>query len=216
VKPEKMFPGEFLLRNHPFINPTSEEEFKSLVPESNLSCIETLIDKSKCKALSVKLPPKSVADLGLILKFDVSVGMPALVDMTPDSPLLPFIPLHYIKKKHYIESIDGYEPITEDDVIRNLGALQTTGRRTIKISLLEADKNTPTSNYQLYRNYHDCMTQQVRHLVNQTTKPPHGKSFFDNIKGRQRKEWKEAEFKAFDKMQRLYIYTHHLFYFKIY
>jgi hypothetical protein len=87
------------------MNPSTEDEFKSIVRETNLTCVETLIDKSKCKVLTVVLPPKTIADLGLIFEFDASVGMPALVDMTPDSPFLPFIPLHYIKKKHYVESI---------------------------------------------------------------------------------------------------------------
>jgi hypothetical protein len=128
--------------------------------------------------------------------------------MTPDSPLLSFIPLHYIKKKHYVESmIDKYEPITEDDVIQKLGALQTnTGRRTIKLSLLPADEGSPVSNYELYRAYHASMNQQVRHIVNSSTKPPLGKSFFDNIKQpHYKKEWNS--FKAYDKMQRLSIYS---------
>jgi len=132
----------------PFVNTSTEDEFKSIVRETKLTCVETLIDKSKCKELNIVLPPDNIADLGLIFEFDASVGMPALVDMTQDSPLLSFIPLHYIKKKHYVESIDKYEPITEDDVIRKLGALQTKGRRTIKLSLLPADEGSPASNYE--------------------------------------------------------------------
>jgi len=116
--------------------------------------------------------------------------------------------LYYIKKKHYVESIDKYEPITEDDVIRKLGALQTKGRRTIKLSLLPADEGSPASNYELYRAYHESMNQQVRHIVNSSAKPPLGKSFFENIKQpRYKKEWKEAAFKAYDKMQKLAIYS---------
>ena len=201
VKPDKLSPGESLLCHHPFVNSSAEDEFKSIVRETKLTCVETLIDKSKCKELTIFLPPKTIADLGLIFEFDVSVGMPALVTLS-------FIPLHYIKKKHYIESIDKYEPITEDDVIRKLGALQTTGHRTIKLSLLPADEGFPVSNYKLYRAYHASMNQQVRHIVNSTMKPPLGKSFFDNIKQpHYKKEWKEASFKAYDKMQRLSIYS---------
>jgi hypothetical protein len=131
-----------------------------------------------------------------------------LVDMVQDSLLLSYIPLFYIKKKHYVESIDKYEPNTVDDVIRKLGALQTNGRRTINISLLPASEDTPASDYELYRNYHEGMNHAVRHIVCSTHKPPIGKSFFNNIKVQEySKNWKETAFKAYDKMQRKYIYS---------
>jgi hypothetical protein len=208
VKPEKMSPGEYLLRNHPFMTEATDQEFKSLVGESNLHCVETLINKASCKTLSIVLPPKSVADLGLLFEFDDGVGMTALVDMVQDSPLLAYIPLFYIRKKHFVESINGSEPITPDDVIRKLGSLQTSGERTIKLSLLPADENSPATNYELYRNYMDNMNHQVRSIIASPTKPPLGKSFYENIKDPLYKRyWKEAAFKAYDKMQKLYIYS---------
>ena len=132
--------------------------------ESNLHCVETLIDKSKCKELKIVLPPSSVEDLGLIFEFDALCGMPALVDTTQDSPLLQYIPLYYIRRKHFAASINKYETITASDVVEHLSSLQTPGWRTITISLLPADKDSPATNYELYQNYHDSMIHQVSNL----------------------------------------------------
>ena len=67
---KKLSSGEFLLRNHPYANQATTDEFKKLVVESSLHCIDFLVDKSKCKQLKVVLPPSSIEDLGLILEFD--------------------------------------------------------------------------------------------------------------------------------------------------
>ena len=212
LKDDKLSPAEFLLRNHPFALDSSNEAFNEkvseLVTESQLTFIRNPFDSSKCFTINVTLPPSSFVDLGLIFEDDDIHGLPILVDIKPDSPLLPFIKISYIKRKHHIVSIGKMEPITSFDAVDYLTQHQKRRRTSsVAITLCPVNSKALVSEYETFRGYHDSMTHQVRHLVQATTKPPCPKTFWDCIDTPHKKDWIEACYKQYDKNMRVGMYS---------
>ena len=154
------------------------------------------------------LLPSSFLDLRLIFEDDDIHGLPILVDIKPDSPLLSFMKISYIKQKHHIISIGKFEPITSLDAINYLAQHQKRRHSSsCTVTLCPVDSRALVSEYETLRGYHDSMTHQVRHLVQSTTKPPCPKTFWDCIETEYKKDWIEACYKQYDKNMRVGMYS---------
>ena len=149
LKDAKLSPAEYLLRHHPTMNLTDATEYSTLIEPVELGFTDSPFDASKLIVLSVTLPPSSIQDLGLILEDDQVYGLPTIVDIKRDSPLLPSIPLHFIRHKHHIIAIGVTEPITAHGALASLRSLQKRSRTTrVEITLIPVDKATYISNYE--------------------------------------------------------------------
>ena len=208
MKAEKLSPAEYLLRHHPFLTNPNNSEISKILQESTLAYTTCPIDYSKCKEITIRLPSSSVIDLGVIFEDDEAHGLPMLADLTPESPLLPFIKIGFIKRKHHIIKIGEYEPITAMDAIECLTSLQKRRPVETTILLCPVDPKSSLSQYEVTRGYHDSMTHRVAHMVQSPTKPPIGRSVFECLDMPEyRKEWMMAVDKQYNKNQKQGMYS---------
>jgi hypothetical protein len=111
IKDEALSPSEYLLRNHPFMANSTSPDILKLIKEPKLSIILNPIDPTKCITIDVTLPSSKTLHLGIMFEDDEHHGIPMLVDIEADSPLLPFIEIGFIRRKHHVVSINrGVHP----------------------------------------------------------------------------------------------------------
>jgi hypothetical protein len=156
-------PAEYLLHHHPTMDLTAVEDYQQLIPPVEIGFADSPFDPNKMVEIQITLPPSSVSDIGLIFEDDVLYGVPMLVDIKPTSPVLHEVPLHFIRRKHHVVSIDTKEPITAHGVYKALADLQRRGRpKQIIITLVSVDKSKYISHYDAARAIHDSMSHRPR------------------------------------------------------
>ena len=205
-----------------FTTPMNNNETEVPISMREFQLVDSPFRVENIKTVTIPLPPRG-SSLGLNVRDDTLFNMPYLWTVQKNTFASKYIPRE-LRRNHFILHINGNSPITSVFVKEHIEYMQTMETKEIQLDLVHRGSGDHSTSLEITRAIFDQLPRfqaqrpiinfanadiptSHMHFIRSSRKPEKPKFFHECLKSPYRKNWIAAAKVAFEKNQRIAVFS---------